>query len=243
MVHFVIVILLLVTPQQNDVVIEADRQEKEQNISRATGNVVVTYQDMRIEADEVTYDETTKVVTAGEHIRFTRGDEHLEADSIRINLDTKEGTLTNVSGELGPGFFITASEADRKRGWPLRAEERDGNDMRCARARLDARRSPAPSSNPNRHVTARNSIFRLEGVPLFYMPYVMVPTANRSRSTGFLIPSTSTSTTKGRSIRETFYYAINRSSDATFTGEYFTGAGSSGNRGLQCGARADSRIN
>src|SRR5262245_53280066 len=98
MVHLLIVILLLAAPQQNDVVIEADRQEKEQNISRATGNVVITYQDVRIEADEATYDETTKVVTAGERIKFIRGPEHLEANSIRINLASKEGTLTRVSG-------------------------------------------------------------------------------------------------------------------------------------------------
>src|SRR5690349_4236027 len=114
MLHLLIVILLLAVPQQNDVVIEADRQEKEQDISRATGNVIVTYQDIRIEADEATYDDRTKVVTAGEHIKFTRGPEHLEADSITINLATKEGTLTHVTGELGPGFFVSAAQADRK---------------------------------------------------------------------------------------------------------------------------------
>ena len=241
MVHFVLVILFLVTPQQNDVVIEADRQEKELNISRATGNVVVTYQDMRIEADEVTYDETTKVVTAGEHIRFTRGGEQLEADSIRINLETKEGTLTHVTGELGPGFFVAATEADRKQDGHYELKnatittcdgESPGWTLGLARAVV----------NPDKHVTARNSIFRLENVPLFYLPYVMVPAANRSRATGFLIPTTSTSTTKGRSIRESFYYAINRSSDATFTGEYFTGRGPAGTVDFNAVPRADSRI-
>ena len=34
-----------------------------------------------------------------------------------------------------------------------------------------------------------------------------------------------TSTTKGRSLRESFYWAISRSADATFTGEYFTKRG------------------
>src|SRR5262245_50614007 len=104
MLQFLLTIVLLAIPQQDQVTIEADQQERQQNISRATGNVVVTYQDMRIEADSVTYDETTRIVTAGERIRFIRGPEQLEANTITVNLETKEGTLTRVSGELGPGF-------------------------------------------------------------------------------------------------------------------------------------------
>src|SRR5437867_11208217 len=241
MLQFLIVIFLLGVPQQNDVVIEADRQEKEQNISRATGKVVITYQDMRIEADAATYDETTKVVTAGEHIRFTRGAEHLEADSIMINLATKEGTLMHVSGELGPGFFVAATEADRKE---------DGH-YELKNATITTCHGPSPGwtlalaravVSPNKHVSAKNSIFRLESIPLFYLPYVMVPATNRARATGFLIPTTSTYTTKGRSLRESFYYAINRSADATFTGEYFTERGPAGTVDFKAVPRADSRI-
>jgi LPS-assembly protein len=241
MLQLLIAIFLLAAPQQNDVVIEADRQEKEQNISRATGNVVVTYQDMRIEADTVTYDEITRIITAGELVRFTRGPENLEASSIWINLATKEGTLTQVSGELGPGFFVAAAKADRKEDGHYELQNAtittcDGTSpgwtLALARAVV----------SPNKHVSAKNSVFRLENVPLFYLPYVMVPATNRSRASGFLIPTTSTSTTKGRSIRESFYYAINRSSDATFTGEYFTGRGPAGTVDFNAVPRADSRI-
>jgi LPS-assembly protein len=241
MLQLIIAILLFTAPQQNDVVIEADRQEKDQNISRATGNVIVTYQDMRIEADTVTYDDTTKVINAGEHIRFTRGPEHLEADKITINLATKEGTLTHVSGELGPGFFVAASEADRKE---------DGH-YELRNATITTCDGPTPGwtlalaravVSPNKQVSAKNSIFRLESVPLFYLPYVMVPATNRARASGLLIPTTSTSTTKGRSVRESFYYAINRSADATFTGEYFTERGPAGTVDFRAVPRADSRI-
>jgi LPS-assembly protein len=241
MLQFAIAILLLAAPQQNEVVIEADRQEKEQNIARATGNVIVTYRDMRIEADTVTYDETTKVVTAGDHIRFTRGPEHLDADHITINLETKEGMLTNVSGELGPGFFVTASEAQRKEDG--RYELKNATITTCDGPRPGWTLALARAVvNPNRHVSARNSIFRFENVPLFYLPYVIVPTADQARSTGFLIPTTSTSTTKGRSVRESFYYAINRSADATFTGEYFTNRGPAGTVDFKAVPRSDSRI-
>src|SRR5262245_36523016 len=110
MVILFLAILLLVPPQQNEATIEADRQEKDQNIFRASGNVIVTYEDIRVEADEVTYDELTKDVNATERVRFTRGTEHLQAQALKFNLNTKSGTLTAASGEIGPGFFITAGE-------------------------------------------------------------------------------------------------------------------------------------
>src|SRR5262249_46247605 len=95
---------------------------------------------------------------------------------------------------------------------------------------------------PHRRVTAKNSLLRLENVPVFYMPYVAVPSADRPRSTGFLIPSTATSTAKGRSVRESFYWAINRSADATFTGEYFTKRGPAGEVDFRAIPDRNSRI-
>ena len=229
MVQFALSIVLFLGTQQGQlVVIDATTQEVTDHVYHAIGNVVVTYEDMRIEADEATHDRDTNIVTAGNHIKYTRGGEHLEADHITVNIETKTGDFTNVKGEVGPGFFITAEEAHRtadgryelknatvttccdapQRGWTLA----------LARATVD----------PHKRVTARGSLFRLEKIPMLYLPYVTVPSSDRDRSTGFLIPSTSTSTTKGRSLRESFYWAINRSADATFSGEYFTKRGPAG---------------
>ena len=227
MIQFFIAILLFAGSEQGQVEITADKQERDKNIFRYTGNVLATYQDMRVEAGIITYDETTKELTAGDHVRFVRGEEHLEADHITLNVETKASILTNAKGELGPGLFITAAEAQRSEDGRYYLKNatittcdgpRPGWTLALARAVLDT----------NKQVTARNSIFRLESVPLFYLPYVMVPTSDRARSTGFLIPSTSSSTAKGRSLREEFFWAINRSADATFTGEYFSLRGPAG---------------
>jgi LPS-assembly protein len=75
------------------------------------------------------------------------------------------------------------------------------------------------------------------------MPYITIPSENRTRATGFLIPSTSTSTTKGRSLRETFYWAINRSADLAFTGEYFSARGPAGEINFRAVPDANARIN
>jgi LPS-assembly protein len=227
-VYFIIAIFLFLGTQQDQVEISAGRQEKNGSIAHATDNVVITLRDVKVEADDVTYDENTNLVIAGEHIKFTRGPEHLEADSVTFNIETKEGDFINVRGEIGPGFFINAAEAHRTAEGLYRLKNatvttccdgsRPGWTMALARATVV----------PDKRVTARNSVLRLENVPIFFMPYMTVPSIDRSRSTGFLMPSVGNSTTKGRSFREAFYWAISRNADATVTGEYFTKRGISG---------------
>jgi len=107
------IFLFLGTQQDQIEITAAGPQGWEQRVYHAKDNVVVTYQDMRIEADEVTYDDDTKIVTAGDHVKFTRGEEMLESGHIRFNVETKAGDFADVSGKVGPGFYITAKEAHR----------------------------------------------------------------------------------------------------------------------------------
>jgi LPS-assembly protein len=230
MLQFIIAIFLMFGTQQDqgEVIVESDIAERTGDIGTYTGNVVATYLDMRVEADTATLDRSTNILTAGERVRYKRGEEHLEATHLTVNVKTKVADFTNVKGEVGPGFFITAEEAHRGEDGEYQLKNatvttccdgaRPGWTLALARASVD----------PHKRVTAKGSVLRLENVPVFYMPYVAVPSSDRPRSTGFLTPSTSTSTTKGRSIRESFYWAINRSADATFTGEYFTKRGPAG---------------
>src|SRR5262249_16786937 len=183
---------------------------------------------MRLEADEVTYDKNTSIVTASNHIVYNRVDEHLQADHLTLNADTKVGDFTNVKGQIGPGYNIKAETAHRTEEGLYQLKnatittccdaQRPGWMLFVARAVVD----------PHRRLIANGSVFRLENVPVFYMPYVNLPRVHPERPTGFLTPWTSTSITKGRAVRESFYWAINRSVGAEFSGEYFTKRGPAG---------------
>src|SRR3954469_3535920 len=99
---------LLLFFQQSDVLeVSVDpytgKQQLAGDVWTATGNVVVTYKDIRIEADSVTYNEKTREITAGEHVKFTRADEHLEGEQLELNYGTQAGTMRKVSGYVGPG--------------------------------------------------------------------------------------------------------------------------------------------
>src|SRR5262249_28661811 len=156
--------------QQDQLRIEAaDFQSREGSIWRAKGHVVATYRDMHMEADDATYDEDTSIVTADGHIIYNRAEEHLRADHLSLSGDTKAGDFTNVRGEVGPGFFITAETAHRTEDGDYQLKnatitsccdpDRPGWLLMMARAVV----------RPHDKMVANGSVFRLENVPIFYM--------------------------------------------------------------------------
>src|SRR5690606_31777686 len=60
---------------------------------------------------------------------------------------------------------------------------------------------------------------------LFYWPFLYYPIQDDDRATGFLMPTYGTSTFRGQAISNAFFWAINRSQDATFVHDWFTRAG------------------
>ena len=60
-----------------------------------------------------------------------------------------------------------------------------------------------------------HATLRIHGIPVFYFPFVEHPTDNLGRKSGFLIPVIGTSNTRGTILGDGFYWAINRSSDAS----------------------------
>jgi lipopolysaccharide assembly outer membrane protein LptD (OstA) len=79
-IQLVFAIVLFTGTQQGQVaIVSADTQELDEHIGHAIGNVIVTDQDMRVEADEATYDQDAPILTAGNHVKYTRTGEKLEA--------------------------------------------------------------------------------------------------------------------------------------------------------------------
>ena len=70
-----------------------------------------------------------------------------------------------------------------------------------------------------------NSLFRVKGVPLMYLPVFYYPIQEDDRATGFLIPTYGSSTVKGQVFSNAFFWAIGRSHDATLYHDWMTKAG------------------
>ncbi len=240
--HALILAFLLVTPQQDVLTIESGSQTYVGDIVTVSDDAVITYRDVRIEADLVRYNEATGDLEADGEVTFIRGAENVTGRGLRFNLDTMTGSMRDVAGELGPGFIIEASELTRFADGTY--ELIDATVTTCDEAghkgwAFHARRVKV---DPDGNVTARNSIFRIRSIPIFYMPYLRGPAESRPRASGLLTPQTSTSTTKGRSLSQSYYHVINRSADVTVTAEYFTKRGMAGAVDFRAVPNENSRV-
>jgi len=67
--------------------------------------------------------------------------------------------------------------------------------------------------------------FRLDGIPVLYLPYATHPIEKEPRQSGFLIPNLGRSSTRGNTVGESFFWAISRSMDLYAGVEYYSKRG------------------
>jgi LPS-assembly protein len=85
--------------------------------------------------------------------------------------------------------------------------------------------SGSATLNMDDYALLKNSVLRVKSVPLMYLPIFYYPIQEDDRATGFLIPTYGTSTLRGQSLSNAFFWAINRSQDATLMHDWFSKAG------------------
>ncbi|MGH9141937.1 MAG: LPS-assembly protein LptD, partial [Vicinamibacterales bacterium] len=79
--------------------------------------------------------------------------------------------------------------------------------------------------NVDHYTVLTNAVLRVKGVPMFYTPILYYPTKRDGRATGFLLPTYGSSSLRGQSIHNGFFWAINRSQDATILHDWFSKTG------------------
>jgi LPS-assembly protein len=85
--------------------------------------------------------------------------------------------------------------------------------------------SGSSTINLDDYALLKNSVFRVKGVPVMYLPIFYYPIQEDDRATGFLIPTYGASTLRGQSLSNAFFWAISRSQDATLVHDWFSKAG------------------
>jgi LPS-assembly protein len=230
----------LTIPLGPDVVkVNAKEQHKtSKHDFRAKGNVVVRYQDMLLKADEVWGNDETQEIEGEGNVYFEQGKQYVYGSRFRMNLQTKTGTFYVVTGKAEPGFSFEAREVDKlgedkyriKHGFVTACE---GEVPKWSFSVSDA------LLLVNQHANLKHTFFRIKRIPIFFSPYLVVPTDETKRQSGFLIPSTGNSTTRGRSVSDAFYLTLGRSADLLASAEYFSLRGMAG--GLEFRARPSKR--
>ncbi len=227
-----------VQTDDNTVNIVSDTQTKTGTIYTVTGNAVLTYKNYVLHADKITYDAASGQTTAEGHLELTGGadDEDIHASHGELNMQTETGDFYDVVGSAGvkqPSSKMAPATANSflfygrevvKLG-PEHYAVHDGSITSCGLPHPDWQISATNMSIEDGEARAANSLFRLQGVPLFYMPYVTHPVDESGRQSGFLIPVLGESSTKGLIIGEEFYLVINRSADMKVGVQYYSRRG------------------
>ncbi len=86
-------------------------------------------------------------------------------------------------------------------------------------------RGPKFDIIPNQRALAYHSVFRLKFIPLLYVPVFYKSLEEEPRKSGFLTPNVGNSSRRGKMIGAGYFWAMNRSYDATYQAQYFTQRG------------------
>jgi LPS-assembly protein len=79
--------------------------------------------------------------------------------------------------------------------------------------------------NVDHYTLLRNAVMSVKGVPMLYLPVLYYPTKRGERATGFLIPTYGSSSLRGQSLHDAFFWAIDRSQDATIMHDWYSKIG------------------
>jgi LPS-assembly protein len=204
----------------------------------ASGNVEIICDDLRLYADELErYSDSDWIFLRG-HVLLQEPTIRINAASGRVNRLTHLGTFNQVSGtvvrELKPGEtkaaiedpdVIFSGESLEKVG-PKKYKLTHGQITTCTQPtpRWDLGTSTAVIT-PGENVVVTNMVLRVKSVPLFYLPALYFPINKEGRSTGVLPPSFGSSSLLGFDLQNAFFWAIDRSQDATFTHDWYKKAG------------------
>jgi LPS-assembly protein len=182
----------------------------------ARGDVVITRGEIELRADEVYLNRTTNEADARGNVRVTGPEGTIVADEMKLNLDDETGFLEHAE--------IT-SPRYRYSLWGDRIEKGLGQTYHIENGRFTTchctNGSPSWSlSGEDVRVTLggygtlRDGTFNVLDRPILYLPRAFFP-VQRDRQSGFLSPRFGISNVRGFQTLLPFYWAIDKSQDAT----------------------------
>jgi len=218
--------------QPQEVSLTSDFQEaqgEKGEIAVMTGNCQIVYGDVIVIADRATYNRITDDLLAEGNVYFEQQGQRITAERIELNYKTKRGTITTPTAFTnstpdGTTLVVDASRADKINNDTYTLENAKltacqeavpkwAFTAKRARIRLDHR------------AKVYNAFLRVKNVPVFYLPYASISISKKDRSSGFLLPSSGSSSIKGRTLHLAYYQTLGQSADVLVRTDIFSKRG------------------
>ncbi len=214
----------------------AIEQEREGAVYKLHGAVEIYYGTYVLRADDATFNDDTKEVTATGHVVLDGGpnDDHIRAARAEYNMELETGKFHDATGTTGmrllqtrviltstspfafTGGLVEKTSADHYLVY-------DGSITTCELPhpmwKFGARKVIVDVGG---NAQIYRSAFLLHGIPMLYFPYVTHPVEKETRQSGFLMPSIAHSSAYGYTLSDAYYWAISRMMDVTLGAEYYS---------------------
>lgn len=206
------------------VYLEADTTSRDGDVISATGEterVLARFRNTTLRAGGLTYDLNLGVATADDRVEFVDPEgnvifaSHLELDS-----DLKAGVAVDFATRFRNGASLMAATAVRRSEnvnelnyalfTPCPICDAEGNPKEPS---IAIQAEKVVQDENLRAVLYRNAVFRVGGVPVFYLPYFAHPDPTVERASGFLVPIPSYDEGRGFSLEVPYLQVVSPSED------------------------------
>lgn len=154
------------------VVINGDTVEysEEGKTATADGNVVVTYQDIKLTCKKAVFHADTKEVSAEGDVKLTQGENLFKGEHVVYNVETKTGTVVKPNVFIEPTYYGAGEKADKidQNHYYITQGYVTTCDKEKPHYRVQAKQLNVYLGDK---VTAKNIRLFVGDVPIFYFPY------------------------------------------------------------------------
>ena len=222
----------------------ADEQHQiDSNHYRLTGNIDCesNKEDLRVSADQADYFKDKKQLVLTGHVVVVTKDSRIAADKADIDTENRTGTFYSASGTVlisedkqAQEHALFGTQEPIAYFYGETVQKISDDKYRITNGAFTTCVQPSPrwmfvsqtaTMRVDKYAILKNTLIKVKDVPLFWLPAMYYPINKEDRSTGFLLPIYGTSTLRGQSISNAFFWAINRSSDATLLHDWFSKTG------------------
>ena len=186
-----------------------------------TERVLARFRNTTLRAGRLTYDLNAGVATADDRVEFVDPDgnvifaSHLELDS-----DLRAGVAVDFATRFRNGASLMAATAVRRSEHvnelnyalftPCPICDAEGNPKEPS---IAIQAEKVVQDEELRAVLYRNAVFKVGGVPVFYLPYFAHPDPTVDRASGFLVPIPSYDEGRGFSLELPYLQVVSPSED------------------------------
>lgn len=202
--------------------LDSDRLEyfKEQDLYVAEGSVVVRQGPLHLEADSLRLDNANGKLFARGNVHFDDGENKTDAEALEMDINTQLGVLYDaklfiksdnyyVEGEVMERVAVDRYEIEKGAFTSCTCPEDPEWQLRGRKFRI----------HMDHYLVARDVVFYANGIPVFYLPYLIYP-VKTERQSGLMIPRIGFSSRYGFRYSQDFYWVIAQNQDATISADH-----------------------